>query len=1108
MSVSLRFLKSGTSAVAIVGTALSLVTFGSAIAQDQPAAAGAAAPEEIVVTGTRIRSSNVTAAEPLQVVTAAQIQETKAITLEDYIQKLPSVDFNSFSSANNNGGLGASEAAIHFLGAQRTLILVNGLRYVGTDTQSSFAAVDLNNIPVSMVDHIEVLTDSANSIYGADAIAGVINIITKKDFTGFEADASIGVTDKSDRLSYDASATLGIGNDRGNVIINLAYSEQNPVLQRDRDWSSAQYRNPDGSLFVGATSRRPPGLRLTSTVGPFLDDAETIPNPNYTPGKYFGGVHDNLVLQPGTRFDLTQVPYLVGELETKQANFTGHYDLTDGITAVMEGFFTDRSSHQRLNPDPVDELTTTIKYPNGFILPYCLYDMGANGKLGGNATTGCAPQKGHPTGVNPNALRAGILEDQFARTRRFEGGPRNYSDTINTYRFRVGLEGTLESDYNWRVGYVYGASDARYETQGALNFTHLFQLAGAVPCGVDAKQGCHVGNIVGDNTLTKKEVSYMEFIDTRTSQVEQDYAYGDIGGPIPFLPELPGGAVKFDVGFEYRNESTFDNPDSVIVNGDGDSNSAPTHGAYNVAAGYAEFKAPIFKDLPWVKELSVDGSVRYEDYSIFGTATTWKVNLEYAPTEDVRFRGTRATGLRAPSIKELFGGAFQNFEPIDSDPCDTSIGAFAGTPNCVAALKAAGVNPAKYVSTQTQIATVNQGTPTLKPEESQSWDFGLVFTPRWVPGLSFSVDYWDVYIRNTIIDGVGAQTLLNDCYDPSINSSAACTAIGNRQHGTGEVVQINAPNINYGFERTQGVDFATSYVFGASDIGIDRPGSFTVTGNAQYLIHDINLQGPGTLPTDFAGTWQVVGGSEFGEPRWKALVNLGYSEDNWSVSFTERYTGGVTLFQGEPGAFGNNAPGVFYTDLSATYNYDNASFTLGVDNLLDKNPPFLNDSATNSITNGGYDYVGRYLYLKAKWKFGGGEAAPAAAAPYVAPAPAPVVQSVPHSYLVFFDFNKSDLTPQATQIVDQAAKNAETTKVTQLTVTGHTDTVGSDAYNMRLSRRRAESVAAELEKKGIASSEIEIVAKGKRDLLVPTADGVREPQNRRVQIVYSGGPTS
>ena len=534
MSVSLRSLKSGTSAIAVLGTALSFATIGSAVAQDQPAAAGAAAPtEEIVVTGTRIRSNNITAAEPLQVVTAAQIQETKAITLEDYLQKLPTVDFNSISQNNNNGGVGASQAAIHNLGAQRTLVLVNGLRFPGTDTQGTFAPVDLNNIPISMVDHIEVLTDGANSIYGADAIAGVINVITKKDFNGFEATGSIGGTSAGDRLSYDASATLGIGNDRGNVIINLAYSEQNPVPQRDRDWASKQYRDADGNL-IGATSGRPPGLLLI--------------DPTTGASKYFGGVHNDLVLQPGNRFDLTQIPYLVGELQTKQANLSGHYDLTDGITAVVEGFFTDRGSHQRLNPDPVDFLTTTIKYPNGFVLPYCLYGM-----TDATTASGCAPQQGHPSGVNPNAIRAGVTSDQLARTRRFEGGPRNYSDTIDTYRLRIGLEGTLLNDYNWQIGYVYGASNARYETQGALNFTHLFQLAGLVPCGVDALQGCRIGNVVGDNTLTKKDVAYMEFIDTRTSQIEQDYAYGDISGPIPFVPELPGGPVKFDVGFEYRN---------------------------------------------------------------------------------------------------------------------------------------------------------------------------------------------------------------------------------------------------------------------------------------------------------------------------------------------------------------------------------------------------------------------------------------------------------------------------------------------------------------------------------------------------------------------------
>ncbi len=173
------------------------------------------------------------------------------------------------------------------------------------------------------------------------------------------------------------------------------------------------------------------------------------------------------------------------------------------------------------------------------------------------------------------------------------------------------------------------------------------------------------------------------------------------------------------------------------MNGDGDSNSAPTHGAYNVAAGYAEFKAPIFKDMPWVKELSVDGSVRYDYYSIFGSATTWKANLEYAPTEDVRFRGTRATGFRAPSIKELFGGAFQNFEPIDADPCDTAIGRPAGT-RLLRQRRSrrrwchGSRRPISFDS-HPGVATVNSGTPTLQPfNESRAGIFGLVFTPRWV----------------------------------------------------------------------------------------------------------------------------------------------------------------------------------------------------------------------------------------------------------------------------------------------------------------------------------------------------------------------------------------
>jgi len=1104
MNVGFTRLLSETSRPVLIGAALAVMTFGVAVAQDQPSA-NPAAPEEIIVTGTRIHSSDVTAAEPLTVVTAAQMQETKAITLEDYLQKLPAVDFNSISSANNNGGVGAANAGIHVLGTQRTLVLVNGLRFPGTDTQGTFAAVDLNNIPLAMVDHIDVLRDGASSLYGADAIAGVINVVTKKDFNGFEVDAGTGVTDAQDRLSYSASATLGISTDRAGILINLGIDHQGSINQAERGWASAQPRDASGAL-IGPTSGRPPGLRLIDAGPEFLDPAGTIPNPNFTGNHYFGGIHDNLVLSPGHRFDLTQEPFLVGMEERKQVNFEGHYDITDDIKAVAEAFYTDRGSHERLNPEPIDFATTTIKYPNGFVLPYCLYDMGANGQPGGDATTGCMAEPGYHKGINPNALRAGILEDALARTRRFEGGPRDYTDNIDTYRLRIGLEGTLMDDYHWQLGYVYGRSDATYRVAGEVNFTHFFQLAGMVPCGVDAASGCHIANIVGDNTLTPAEVRYMEFTNTRTSEVASDYAYGDISGPIPFLPALPGGVIKFDVGYEYRTESTYDNPDSVIINGDGNSNEAATRGSYNVAAGYLEFEAPIFKDLPWVKALTLTGSMRYDYYSIFGSATTWKANLDYAPTEDVRFRVTRSTGFRAPSIKEIYGGAFQNFEP-GTDPCDTQQGIVPGSPKCVADLIAAGLNAqqrANFTSSQTQFTTVNQGTPGLKPEDSQTWDLGVVFTPRWTPGLSLSLDYWNVYIRNTIIDGIAAQTLLNDCYDPSIASASACAAIAPRGKGTGELTTLFAPNINFGFEHTQGIDADMAYTFNVSEIGIDRPGSLTLNGSAQYLMHDINYQAPGTLPADFAGTWQIVGGSEFGEPRWKALLALNYSEDNISGTLTERYNGGVTLFQGQPGSPGNNAPGIFYTDISLTYTMENASFTVGVDNLLDKDPPFLNDAATNSITNGGYDYIGRYMYFKTKWKFGGGESAPVASAPYVPPAPVPPAP-VAHSYMVFFDFDKSDLTSDAAAIVDQAAKNASPAKATTLTVTGHTDTVGSDAYNMRLSKRRAESVSAQLQKDGIPSSEIEIVAKGKRELLVPTKDGVREPQNRRVTIVYGGG---
>jgi outer membrane receptor protein involved in Fe transport/outer membrane protein OmpA-like peptidoglycan-associated protein len=1094
-------------------------TTGTAVAQDQPAA-GAAAPEEIVVTGSRIRTSDVTSANPLTVVTADQLQQTEAVNLQQYFQKLPSVDFSGAETENNNnGGGGNTQVSLRNLGPNRTLVLLNGQRFPYTDNQNnqSYDAVDTNNIPFSMIDHIEILRDGASSIYGADAIGGVINIITKKNFTGVEVGGSVGETSYDDGLRYQTYVNTGIGNDRGNILINLSHDYQDPISQSARSWAVTQHPEADFNYYDNISSR------VTGAVGVIGGSQYYFPSgPNsgilaanaYTLGQpidriaYAGGgltPGDVAIPGAGVYFNFLPTQGLVSGYERTQANFTGHYDLTEGVTLVMEGFYTNRQSNEFLNPEPTGYNTPTPQFPNGFYVPYIVAGGGVNPYFPTALYTSV-------TGAAPTATsQIPIL------TRRFENGPRLYTDDVNTFRFKIGLEGTF-GDYDWDVGYLYGKSDATYNVQNEANFYHLSQLLGMNPCG--SAPGCSVADIFGYNTLTPSQAQYLIFTNTDTSAYAMQDAYGSLSGPVPFVPELPGGPIKAAAGFEMRAESLFDHPDSIVSQGDGAVFTTPTQGHYETYSIYGELQLPVLKDMPFVKSLDVDLSARYDYNSLFGRSLTHKVGVNWAVDDDIRFRGANSTGFRAPQLKELYEGASQG-EVGGADPCQPG-GTYAGSASCLSAIAAAGANPASIPKLD-QITEATGGSPSLHPEVSQEWTAGVVITPSAVKGLAITADYYTILVRNEI-GSLDPNQLLSACYGGVpylVSQSEACTLVGPRLAGTGTLGVIQALNANIGAENTDGIDVTAAYTFGADAIGLPFDGSFQINGEANYLIHD-NLYAGGSVVQQ-AGTFDLNGGDD-AEPRWKALLTLGYAQDNWSVQWTTRYYGGVKNVSRaddcEEGSVpcpaagagdyeGNEAAGVFYHDISMSYTMDPATVTVGVDNLFDKDPPFLFPTGqSNAAGSAGYDFTGRFIYMKFTAKFGAGdESAPAAAVPYTPPAaqaPAPA----PKSYLVFFDFNKSDLTPQAVEIVSTAAKNASTAKVTQLTVTGHTDTVGSDAYNMRLSKRRAESVAAELEKDGVAASEIEIVAKGKRDLLVPTKDGVREPQNRRVQIVFDNGMTS
>jgi iron complex outermembrane recepter protein len=940
--------------------------------------------ETIEVTGTRIKNTDAASANPITVVSSEDIQKSEAVTVEQFLRKLPDVDFTGGTSQNdNNGGNGASNLGLRNLGPQRTLILVNGQRFVNTDSQGKFTAVDLNNIPTSMIDHIEILRDGASSAYGADAIGGVINIITKQHFNGVEIGGGVGETSYGDGLRYNVYSTVGADFDRGNILVNVSHDNQDPILGADRAWATNQHPEAGVNAF-DALSGRAAGAQATinpsgtgagadtrffyfgsgpnaAATNPILaSQAFTLGNP-IAGGAFKGGQlppGDIAFPGGGVDFDFTPTQGLVTGLERTQVNFTTHYDLAPNITALLEAFYTDRQSSEVLNPEPVGAGTPTPQFPSAFLVPAFLPGGGLNPA---NPTTAAFGAANGIAGYNPAALfGAGNVNTPVSlSTRRFENGNRLYTDDINTSRIRAGLEGTLLDKYDWSVGYLFGKSDAEYDIANEANFFHISQQLGINPCGTQAAQGCSIANYFGNNSLTPAQAKYSVFDNDSKSTLEQNDAYGNISGPVY---QLPAGPLNAAFGFEYRTDSVDNTPNSVTSNGDAAVFQEPTQGSYATASVYGELNVPILSNLPFVKALTGDVSSRYDYNTTFGRALTYKIGLDYAIDDDFRLRGNHSTGFRAPQVKELFAGA-ESDAATGTDPCAVNPLSAA----CQADFKASGLPGSIKPPSVSQLPAQFGGNPNLKPETSNEWTFGTVVTPHWVPGLTVTTDYYSVLVRNEI-STYDPNALLADCYNGAayvVSQAVACNLVGfGHRAADGSQGLINLDNVNIGDELTQGIDFTASYGFDAAKAYIPVPGHITMTGSVNYLLKDTITAGGASVKN--AGTFNVGIGGGTAEPRFKALLDTTYAQDAWSADFTERYYGSAHNVSTalSPGDFeGNQVPGVFYSDISFSYKYKNVGVTVGVDNLFDKDPPFVG-TANLTLTDAGYDFTGRFVYSK------------------------------------------------------------------------------------------------------------------------------------------------
>jgi iron complex outermembrane receptor protein len=930
--------------------ALSLIgVLTTARAQDQTENnSGGIAPvqqlDAAVVTGSAIPSGDLVSEHPITVITADQIRRSGALSLQQFLATIPAMGLQSINNNQVSGllnGSGNNFIDLRNLGPARTLVLIDGKRFPPSSNQTS-EAVDIGNIPVSLIDHVEILRDGASPIYGSDAIGGVINVILRRHFEGVEVGGQVGTSGHLDGSSESISALYGKESGSTNFVFDFEFSKSEPIRQTDRNWAHDVFL-PGITLGTLQVSRSPNGLTPAkgtpcANTGISQDCVATgsATSPGYRPAT----ISDFYDLS--TYNDLT-----IGQ-EHVSVNALFSTRLTEDIHFYSEAELTVRRSDGQSSPAGFKSTTISDKYPT--------------------AQKVSADAPGNPYGA------AVALSEQFP-----EYGPSQTHGQDPAFRFLAGFRGELFSRFDWDMSWLYGEANDNLTTTNKINFTHALQELGdsrAPACS--SSPGCVPGNFFGPSSLSRAAAAYLLYAGTVKSRYGEESLDGTISGD---LAGLPAGPLAVALGGDYRRVRGNFTPDAATLSGDQNgADTTPTMGYYETREAFLEVKVPLLADLPAAQELEIDGATRYSNYSNFGDAFTWQLGLDWRISPDLRLRGSHTTGFRAPGITELFLGQ-TTVSAAETDPCDTQQG-LTGNPNVASNCSAAGV-PSGYIEPGNNYPTFLSGNAALRPETSQSWSVGLVLTPQFLPSASLTIDGYNIFIRNAI-GRLDPNYILDQCYESSNLSSPYCADIGARTGANsgaqGQLTSITDIEGNLGGIKTDGLDVVLHYNLSLSALGLPGRNSLSFDNFGTSIFSYKQQTGVSSPYTQFAGTLDLPT-----SPTNPGLIAhyrdnavLDFRHNNIDITWNIQYIGNGNAvnpvvapnFAGPASAYpGNHVPDIFYHAVAATWREGGTTVTFGINNVFDKNPPFWNDGTVNT-NEFVYDTVGRYFYLNFKVRLG------------------------------------------------------------------------------------------------------------------------------------------
>jgi outer membrane receptor protein involved in Fe transport len=957
---------------------------------------------EIVVTGSRIARPALTSTNPITSVDAESIQLSGETNLTDYLQQIPALagSLDSLQTSGSQGFIGATGLNLlnlRNLGTERTLILVDGRRHVAQLPET--AAVDISTIPQDLIARVDVATGGVSAVYGADAVSGVVNFIMRKDFEGLTARAQSGISEEGEPHNWTVSLAAGknFAGGRGNVSIAYQFTREGRLRGNDRRYL-----------------RGPNYCELQSNIDD-PDDDPTLPDEVPYCGIQFydtsreGAIDLDFDTAPDVRangapFEIgTFIPpfYSVGGTGTFEGDYIGDL-LARSDRHVINGFvnyeFSDAfrffgelkyaRSKAFSESQPTFDYTVFISEENPFI-PAAVREQIIPGI--GDALS---DSFGLPLGTIPDGLAVG--RDNF------DLGVRGERNRRETWRGVVGFNGDIAEDVRYELSYTYGQSKVRsLSTNNRFNdrfiaaldvvtdpatgrptcrsnldpnglrdnytfgfFEGYFFDRGNLSFTPGPGSGCVPLNLFGEGVADPAAIDWIFTDSLATSKITQDVASGFVAGTVPGF-ELPGGAIGFVVGAEYRKETSRSTPAPEDTAGQTFGNIIfPVYGEFDVKEAFAELRLPILSDRPFFHDLEVNGAVRFSDYSTVGSTLTYNAGVRWAPVRDLGLRGTYAKTVRAPNIGELFSPQSQTFEFID-DPCDidnVNNGSATRAANCAAILTGLGFDPATFVDpNSSNVAGFQRGNPELSEETSKSWTAGAVFQPRFVPGLTFTVDWYDIKIRNAI-NTAEAEDIVELCVDQPTIENVFCDAV-TRSAVNGGVNGFTLQPENVANFRTAGLDFDLNYRLDPARFGVGSDiGTFNLRLIGNYLHRLEFIATPGAAVDDER--------REIYAPKYQATFDLTWVNGPVTINYGFNYFSKTNRYENEELAGDPDIASeenITYNarhthDLQIGYDVTNRfRFYVGANNITDQKPDISSLYPVNPI--GRFFYAGIRMNL-------------------------------------------------------------------------------------------------------------------------------------------------